>query len=68
MSENTPIDACDAPLLELQIQIAGIWYDRKKFKERIEELEDVLKGLHFCGCGCSDDNIEAVKQVLKDEN
>lgn len=32
--------------------------------KEIKELKKVLRGLHFCRCGCSDDNIKAVKQVL----
>jgi len=36
-----------------------------KAKKRIKELEAVLGALHFCRCGCCDDNIKAVEQALK---
>ena len=42
MVENS-MDACDAPLLELQIQIAGMWNDRKQLRERIKNLETVIE-------------------------
>ena len=51
MSENS-IDACDAPLLELQIQIAGMWYDRKKLRATIDALIHVKQ--------CADGGIELV--------
>ena len=38
MTEQEAMGACDAPLLELQIQIAGIWYDRKKLRATMNAL------------------------------
>ena len=52
MTENRAIDACDAPLLELQIQIAGIWYDRKKLGATMNALIRIKE--------CADGGIELV--------
>ena len=52
MTEQEAIDACDAPLLELQIQIAGVWYDRKKLRIAMDALVRVKQ--------CADDGTELV--------
>jgi DNA repair exonuclease SbcCD ATPase subunit len=43
MDENQPIDASDAPLLELQIQIAALWNDRKSLRAENKELEEAVE-------------------------
>jgi len=40
--EDEPIDACDAPLLELHIQISSIWNDRKRLQAENKRLKELL--------------------------
>ena len=52
MTGQEAIDACGAPLLELQIQIAGMWYDRKKLRTAMDALVRVKQ--------CADGGTELV--------